>query len=195
MLVKHFLHLLNLCLQSVYPCLHFIFNILGNLYCHYSGFFFSWTVYFLLICLIFLFFFFYHVALSAAYFSVFSFCLVDCVWSLLSSHSKVVVPCNCGVCLSWVGLSQCFVKASWIGDWFLLPDGWAWLLSFWRTVPRPVVCCGVSVGLVWLWADSLLICRAVSLFDGLMWGSWHWNLLAFGWILVLVLRWRPLGGP
>ena len=33
-----------------------------------------------------------------------------------------------------------------------------------------------------------------SFAEGLAWGVQHWNLLGFRWGLVLVLRWRPLGG-
>ena len=46
---------------------------------------------------------------------VFSFYLIYCVLGLLSAGGKVVVPFNCGVSLSWVGLDQCLVKVSWFG--------------------------------------------------------------------------------
>jgi len=57
---------------------------------------------------------FYHVPSSAAYFSVFSFCLIYCVWGLLSEGWKVTVL-NIGVCPPWMGLGQCLVKVSWLG--------------------------------------------------------------------------------
>ena len=40
---------------------------------------------------------FYHVLLSAGCFSVLSFYLIYCVWGLLSTGRKVVVPFNCGI--------------------------------------------------------------------------------------------------
>ena len=46
---------------------------------------------------------------SAAYFSVFSFCLIYCVWGLLSAGCRVVVPLTSGVCLQWVRLVQWLV--------------------------------------------------------------------------------------
>lgn len=34
-----------------------------------------------------------------------------------------------------------------------------------RAVPCPVVCFGVSIGLVWLWPACMLMCRVVLLFS------------------------------
>ena len=53
---------------------------------------------------------FYHVPSSAAYFSVFSFCLIYCVWSLLFVGWKIIVPLTFEVCLQWVRLDQCLLK-------------------------------------------------------------------------------------
>ena len=55
---------------------------------------------------------FYHVPSSAASFSVFAFCLIYCVWDLLSAGWKAIFPLNCGVCPPRVGLDQCLVKVS-----------------------------------------------------------------------------------
>ena len=52
---------------------------------------------------------------SAACFSVFSLCLIFCVWGLLYIGCKTIVPLTCGVCSHCVGLDQCFVKVSWSG--------------------------------------------------------------------------------
>ena len=126
---------------------------------------------------------FYYVPSSAACLSVFSFCLIYCVWSLLSSGWKVVVPLNCGVCLLWVELRQCLVKFSWMGG--LVPAFW-WMDLGLVFLEGSAMSSGVLWDTYWL--------GMASLFEGLIWGSWHWNFLAFGWTLVLVLRWRPLGG-
>ena len=40
-------------------------------------------------------------------FSVFSFCWTSCVWGLLSTGCRIVVPLTCGVFPQWVGLDQC----------------------------------------------------------------------------------------
>ena len=58
---------------------------------------------------------FYHVALSAGCFSLFPFCLVYCVWGLLSTGWKVVISLNCGVSLPLVRLNQYLMKVSWMG--------------------------------------------------------------------------------
>ena len=58
---------------------------------------------------------FYHVALSAGYFSLFPFCLVYCVWGLLSTGWKVVISLNFGVSLPLVRLDQYLMKVSWLG--------------------------------------------------------------------------------
>ena len=58
---------------------------------------------------------------SAACFSVFSLCLIFCVWGLLYVGCKIIVPLTCGACSHCVGLDQCFVKVSWGG-------GWCWFL-------------------------------------------------------------------
>ena len=60
-------------------------------------------------------------------------------------------------------------------------------------MPCPVVYSGLSLDLVWLWETCLLMCNFLILLKILMWDIQHWSLLAFGWGLVLVLTWRPLG--
>ena len=42
--------------------------------------------------------------------------LVCCVWGLLSSGWRVMVPLNCGVCSLWVELDQWLVKVSWLEE-------------------------------------------------------------------------------
>ena len=46
---------------------------------------------------------------SAAYFSVFSFCLTYCVWGLLFTACRFIVPVVSGVCPPWVRLVQWIV--------------------------------------------------------------------------------------
>ena len=47
-------------------------------------------------------------------FLCFLFCLVCCVWGLLSAGCKVIVPLNYRVCFLWVGLGQWLMKVSWL---------------------------------------------------------------------------------
>ena len=131
---------------------------------------------------------FYHVPSSAACFSIFSFYLICCVRGLLSVGWKDIVLYY-GICPSWVGLDQCLVRVSWFGNLCLCSGGWGWILSLWRVVPHPVVCFRVSVGL-----GSLSFNVQGCFVEGLAWTICHWSLLAFMWSLVLVLRWRTLGG-
>ena len=46
---------------------------------------------------------------SAAYFSVFSFCLTYCVWALPFADCRFIVPIVFGVCPQWVRLVQWLV--------------------------------------------------------------------------------------
>jgi len=57
-----------------------------------------------------------HVLSSAESFFSFSFCLVYCVWGLLSAGWVVVVPLSYGDCSLWVSLDQWLVKVSWLGE-------------------------------------------------------------------------------
>ena len=52
---------------------------------------------------------FYLAPLSAAYFSVFSFCITHCVLGLLFAGCRFVVPVVFGVCPQWVRLVQWLV--------------------------------------------------------------------------------------
>ena len=45
---------------------------------------------------------------SAAYFSIFSFCLTFCVWGLLFTGCRLIVPIVFSVCPQWVRLVHCF---------------------------------------------------------------------------------------
>ena len=119
------------------------------------------SAYFLFICLVLWVF---TMSLHLLHVSAFSFCLVYCIWGLLSVDWKVVVPLNCGIYPPWMGLDRCSVKVLPVGDTFACVLVTRRILSLWRTVPSPVVCFAVSMGLVWLWAARLLMCRVVSLF-------------------------------
>ena len=99
-----------------------------------------------------------------------------------------------GVCPPWMGLIQGLVKASWLGELVLV---FCWMeLDLVSLKGSPVVCFGVPVGLVWLWAAFLQMAGLYSCFArGLVSGIWRWSLQAFGWSLVLVFRWRSLRRP
>ena len=160
MLLKHFLYLFNLYCHSVYLCIHLfciffwgssLLSLLWNLFqidCLFPLHFFGLVG-------------FYHIS-SAASFSVFSSCLIYCEWGLLSTGFKAIVPLVCGICPPWVGLDECLVKLSWLGDWYLSScpsEG---------QVSCSMGCSGVSVSLVWLWAACLLMGKVVFLF------CWVW---------------------
>jgi len=118
---------------------------------------------------------FYHISSSAASFSVSSSCLIYCEWGLLSTGCKAIAPLMCGICPPWVGLDQCLVKLSWLGDWHLcscLSEG---------QVSCLMGCLGVSVNLVWLWAACLLMGKhCVPILLGFGVNVWQWSLLTFG---------------
>ena len=123
--------------------------------------FFQENAYFLFICLVLWVF---TMSLHLLHVSAFSFCSVYCIWGLLSVGWKVVVPLNCRICPPWMGLDQRFVKVSWLRIlmpmfWWLEPD----LISLKDSAMSSSVFCR-SMGLVWLWASCLLMCRVVSLF-------------------------------
>ena len=50
------------------------------------------------------------------------------------------------------------------GKLFLCSGGCSWISSLWNAVKSPVMSLGVSIGLAWLWADSLFVFRSVFLF-------------------------------
>ena len=89
---------------------------------------------------------FYHVSSSAAYFSVFSFYLIYCVWDRLSAGWKVVFPLKYGVCPTWLGFDQCLVKVSWLGG--LVPVFW-WMRLDLVSLKGSAISRSV---LGWLWA-------------------------------------------
>ena len=98
-------------LKCFFYFLYSISKILDHLYCHYSEFFFQVNCLFPvhLFGLVG-----FHLALSSAVcFSVFSFCLTYCVWSLLFAGCRFVVPVVFGVCPQWLRLVQWVVSASW----------------------------------------------------------------------------------
>ena len=116
---------------------------------------------------------FYHVPSSATCSSVFSFCLIYCVWSLLSAGWMVVAPLDCGVRPHEWG---------WTSATCRLP-GWEDLCLLLVTGVGP--CCSEGqchMGSAWLWAACLLTGRAVFLFYW-WFGVWHLALgLAGLWL-------------
>ena len=93
---------------------------------------------------------FYHVPSSAECFSVFSFCLTD----LLCLGSPFCrLPLH-----GWVWTSALRRFPGWV-YLCLRSGGWSWILSLWRVTPCPVVCLGMSMGLIWLWTAFLLMGR------------------------------------
>ena len=123
---------------------------------------------------------FYHVPSSAAYFSVFSFCLIYCVWGLLSEGWKVTVL-NFGVCPLWMGLGQCLVKVSWLGGF--VPVFW-WVELHLIFLEGNAVCssefgsvCGFDVVLGLLSVNMQGCVPAGRLACGVL----HWSLLTLGW--------------
>ena len=84
---------------------------------------------------------------STAYFSVFSFCLIYCVWGLLFSGCRFIVPIVFGVCPQGWFSGLCRLPGG--RDWCLCSDGWGWILSFFWAEPCPVVCLVMSVNLLW----------------------------------------------
>ena len=90
------------------------------------------------------------VPLPDGYFFSFSFCLVCCVWGLLSVGWMVVVPFSYGDCSLWVGLDQWLVKVFWLGE-FVSVFCWMELDLF--SLKRNAVSSrefGVYMGFVWL---------------------------------------------
>ena len=85
---------------------------------------------------------------------------------VLSLGWKVVVPLNCGVCPVLVGPVACeslLIVGVGRTHAYILLDAWVWPLL--KAVLCPVVCFGVSMGLVWLWPACMLMCRVVLLFS------------------------------
>ena len=125
--------------------------------------------------------------------SVFSFCLIYCVWNLLSAGCKVVVSLICGVRPQWVELDQCLVSflvglsgaSVLVGRAGSCLSKQQWLPSrvFWN-VCGFVMSLGRLSAKFQIWVPILLWFSMKHL---------HWSLLDFGWDLILVFRCRPLG--
>ena len=115
--------------------------------------------------------------------SLFSSCLVYCVWGLLSAGWKVIVTLNCGICPLWVGLNQCLLKISSSGE--LAPVFW-WIELDLVSLKGSVVSIselggvdGVGVALGSLFAN-VNCCAPVLLKDQC--GAFGFcGLLVFGW--------------
>ena len=106
------------CTSSFYLFLHFIFKIFES-----SLLSLLWIL-ILVDCLFLLHLFglegFYHVPSSAGCFSVFSFCVIYCVWGLFSENWKVIVPLNFRVCL----FNGLWMFPGW-GNFYLYSGGWS----------------------------------------------------------------------
>ena len=107
---------------------------------------------------------FYSFPLSAACFSVFSFCLIYYNWYILSTGCKVIVTLTCGVCPQWVGRASALWRLSGCWDSCLCSCGCTQIFSLWKAVLIPVVCFALSLGLVWPWTPCLLMGRIVFSF-------------------------------
>ena len=138
---------------------------------------------------------FYRVPSSAACFSFFSFCLIYCIWGVLSADCKAVVPLICGFCPQWVEMDKCPWRFLVWRDCCLCSVGWSWILSLWRAVLNTVLfwgVCGLGMALGSLCVNGQ--CRLPILL--MIWrvSSSPGSLLAFEWAQALVQWWRPLGG-
>ena len=106
---------------------------------------------------------FYHALLSITCFSIFSYCLVYCVWGLLSAGHISSYLWSLFPIIFGVGPVSSEDFLVWGTCTYVLVDG-AGSSSLWRAVWPPVVCFGVSMGLVWFWAACLQIDIVVFLF-------------------------------
>ena len=57
-----------------------------------------------------------HVSSPVGYFFAFSFCLISCVWGLLSGGWRIIIPLNFGIWFLGVELEQCLLKVFWLGE-------------------------------------------------------------------------------
>ena len=128
-----------------------------------------------------------HVLSPAESFFSFSFCLVYCVWGLLSAGWVVVVPLSYGDCSLWVGLDQWLVKVFWLGefmsvfcwmelDLFSLEGNAVSSREFW----------GVYGFCIALDSPSFNVQGYVCFVGRLACRVLHWSLLALGWNSVSV---------
>lgn len=136
---------------------------------------------------------FYNIPSSAACFSLFSTCLIDCICHLLSTGCKVrfllfvkSAPSGWG----WICACESFLLGRLVS---VLVSGAASCLSGGQCHAQWFVFWGVC-GFGMALGSLLLMGNVVFLFSW-WFGMRHLtpNLLAFGWCLVLVLKWRPLG--
>ena len=81
---------------------------------------------------------FYHALSSAPSFFVFSFCLIYCVWGLLSVGWKDIISLNCRVCPHGWGCTSTLCRFPGL-ETCLCSVEWSVILSLWRAVPYPVV--------------------------------------------------------
>ena len=153
------MYLFNLCLYSIYlvsilfPRFWIIFTIIT------LNFFSCRLPILIFFCLVG----FYHALLSIACFSIFSYCLVYCVWGLLSAGHISSFLWSLSPIIFGVGPVSSEDFLVWGTCTYVLVDG-AGSSSLWRAVWPPVVCFGVSMGLVWFWAACLQIDIVVFLF-------------------------------
>ena len=93
---------------------------------------------------------FYHVLSPSRYFSAFLFCLVCCVWGLLSAGLEGFISSYLWVGLDPLcGVGPLLVKVSCLGELVLHSGEWSWTLSLCRARKCPVVSFVVSVDLIW----------------------------------------------
>ena len=131
-------------------------------------------------------------------FSVFSFCITYCVWALLFTGCRFVVPVVFAVCPHWLSLVQWVVLASW---WrVLVPVFWWMRLDlvflvgmtptsgvFWGVCELIMILCRLSANgwgcvpvllVVWHRVSSTVACCLLSgagsyPWDGDLWESFH----------------------
>ena len=119
----------------------------------------------------------------AWYFSVFTFCLIFCVWCLLYSGYRDVVLAS-GLCPWWVRLvgGLCRLRGGGVCVWVLADGGDFPSVSgdvMWHVRATSGDVFWVLVGLVWLQAICLLTAEFVFLFCLMFgWGIQHWVLQA-----------------
>ena len=144
---------------------------------------------------------------SAMFFSVFSLCLTYCVWGLLFTGCRFIVPVVFGVCPQWLWLVQWVVSASWwrglvLVFWWVRLD-LVFLVSrctsggvFWGVCDLIMIlgrlsangwgCVPVLLG-VWHRVSSTIACWSLS-------GPWSWHWDAGLWEIFSIWYYMELGG-